>query len=1109
MNIGGRIPHVKKNPVFMMNMENIDVIFKGEYIIKTLNPIKTFLLTDDFTVEEIKHNKKIKLDLQFDTIVSKNSMIISDNIKIPIDFDKYHFNDIEIIVNDILEYGLSKEMSIKWYNDVVKKNFLFVMKKEDNYYRYIDLTAKPNLFNRYTFIYKFKELLTILYNENYDNLDFKKAYSEKYQKQLLVDLEKEIMSLFEDETHHFFPANIDTFRNEKTWNKRFDLLSEIQKKSNNALMQRYVNFHDMISVISTYTDDIKSHLDKSTYEKDSMAAYKEYIDKKYLNFIENDKDIQTYNTYLLKDIKEILYYKKNIIDILDKTDQNYNERPSILLFMVYFTERLNKKQLALNDRGGNILPISFRNSIKSIDINVNEIKIPMYPFWTTYSYSYRGNSFAGCCETAVIETIKALSYNINKNKFDSRLLPDTTLPELKQFIDKYKPQDYGSNPMYNLELMENLLNIFENRPNIKYVNNREISYEFYSIEFFNILSVLFGMDINKDSILDINKNKFIIKIEFIINQLIISFDNNFKLFIKIEEGHATVFFTKKIFIENRFINGRFCPQTKEELQYGIVNPNEIPYYIGDWDVSRITDMSQLFSFLRDNNNNNISEYFDEDLSNWDVSNVTDMSYMFDGCKEFNQSLNNWNVSNVTNMSYMFRNCEKFNQSLNNWNVSNVTNMSHMFDSCYIFNQSLNNWNVSNVTNMSYMFDTCEKFNQLLNNWNVSKVTNMAGMFRGCQKFNQLLNNWNVSKVTNMESMIRGCNNFNQLLNNWNVSNVTNMKLMFAGCYTFNQPLNDWNVSNVTNMELMFHNCKQYNQPLNHWNVSNVTTMKSMFYMCSQFNQPLNNWNVSNVTNMNDMFMSCVLFNQPLNDWNVSNVTNMESMFAGCYTFNQPLNNWNVSNVTNMTKMFMSCITFNQPLNNWNVSKVTNMDNMFQLCNQFNQSLNDWNVSNVTTMESMFGQCINFNKPLNNWNVSNVTNMLYMFYKCTNFNQPLNDWNVSNVVYMINMFGDCINFNQSLNDWNVSNVIDMDKLFYNCPSFKQPVLWYNIHPYVLDRTGKKHGIFDPDYPHFDKGIGLLFSDPEKYKLEQEKHLIKGGRKYTLKRKIIKRKTQKIL
>ena len=43
-----------------------------------------------------------------------------------------------------------------------------------------------------------------------------------------------------------------------------------------------------------------------------------------------------------------------------------------------------------------------------------------------------------------------------------------------------------------------------------------------------------------------------------------------------------------------------------------------------------------------------------------MSNLNDMNSMFTGATSFNQPLNNWNVSNVTNMSEMFSALEVIN-----------------------------------------------------------------------------------------------------------------------------------------------------------------------------------------------------------------------------------------------------------------------------------------------------------------------------------------------------------------------------------------------------------------------------------------------------------------
>ena len=84
------------------------------------------------------------------------------------------------------------------------------------------------------------------------------------------------------------------------------------------------------------------------------------------------------------------------------------------------------------------------------------------------------------------------------------------------------------------------------------------------------------------------------------------------------------------------------------------------------------------------------------ISDWDVSNVTDMSNLFKDKTNFNDDISNWDVSNVTSMNSMFAYAQSFNQDIGSWDVSSVINMRGMFDNAISFNQDISNWCVTNI-----------------------------------------------------------------------------------------------------------------------------------------------------------------------------------------------------------------------------------------------------------------------------------------------------------------------------------------------------------------------------------------------------------------------------
>ena len=225
----------------------------------------------------------------------------------------------------------------------------------------------------------------------------------------------------------------------------------------------------------------------------------------------------------------------------------------------------------------------------------------------------------------------------------------------------------------------------------------------------------------------------------------------------------------------------------------------------------------------------------------DLSRVTDMSYMFSYARAFNQDIGDWDVSSVTNMYSMFNSATAFNQDIGDWDVSSVTGMQFMFSGAAAFNQDIGDWDVSSVTNMGYMFIVATAFNQDIGDWDVSSVTGMSSMFSSASAFNQAIGDWDVSSVTNMYSMFNSATAFNQDIGDWDVSSVTNMGFMFFGATTFNQDIGDWDVSSVTDMQFMFFNATSFNQDIGDWDVRGVTDMDSMFGGATAFNQNLGRW----------------------------------------------------------------------------------------------------------------------------------------------------------------------------------------------------------------------------------------------------------------------------
>ena len=138
------------------------------------------------------------------------------------------------------------------------------------------------------------------------------------------------------------------------------------------------------------------------------------------------------------------------------------------------------------------------------------------------------------------------------------------------------------------------------------------------------------------------------------------------------------------------------------------------YPIGTWDVSQISDFSQVFDSERNNTFDlplpscpeDCNSTFNEDLSGWNVSAAETMFGMFARTTSFNQDISSWNVTSVRDMVEMFFDAESYNQDISSWNISQVVNMSSMFSLAESFNQNLCFWELQvdpSLANFEDMF----------------------------------------------------------------------------------------------------------------------------------------------------------------------------------------------------------------------------------------------------------------------------------------------------------------------------------------------------------------------------------------------------------------------
>ena len=211
-------------------------------------------------------------------------------------------------------------------------------------------------------------------------------------------------------------------------------------------------------------------------------------------------------------------------------------------------------------------------------------------------------------------------------------------------------------------------------------------------------------------------------------------------------------------------------------------------YIGDWDVSRVDDMSFLFSSFDASLTTNAgycganASSLNPDLSAWDTSSVTNTESIFRGATAFNGELAAWDLSSCTTMKGAFNGASAFNgDDLSAWDVGKVKNIVGVFYQAALFNGDVSTWDVSGVTSTAYAMYNALAFNRDVSAWDTRKILTTQYMFAAFQtgdSFNQDISAWDLASCTSTFKMFQSLDAFQQVLC-WNLTGIATTTDMFV------------------------------------------------------------------------------------------------------------------------------------------------------------------------------------------------------------------------------------------------------------------------------------------------------------------------------------------
>ena len=371
----------------------------------------------------------------------------------------------------------------------------------------------------------------------------------------------------------------------------------------------------------------------------------------------------------------------------------------------------------------------------------------------------------------------------------------------------------------------------------------------------------------------------------------------------------------------------------------------------------------LLTYTRAPSYNNSCTYNGVEIKNWDVSQITDFSQVFSGANDqclqhFNADISSWDVSQGTNFYYMFLLAREFNQDISSWrphpNLPTGTFYS-MFAEAYAFNQNLDDWGLVNHGTANMFTKTYSLTHRPY--WYTAEAFHSCFNETGCGTCGQRLH----SVLQGRDDLISqlGLQTYTVTCNEGFKANVASTSCSSELCVDDNLICCE-NPAVFTDTDTLRAAVRDPSCCDNgeYGDFGTVTRDPSYDNSCTYNGVEIKDWDVSQITDFSQVFSGandqCLQhFNADISSWDVSQGTNFEYMFAGAWAFNQDISSWDVSQGTNFYYMFLLARAFNQDISSWrpNPNLPTNsFTGMFSGAYNFNQNLDDWGLVNGNSDE---------------------------------------------------------------------------------------------------------------------------------------------------------------